>query len=141
MQRLPAASHESLRRASRGQLAPRKRALSNAITGRSGRGGAGKCTLITHNGATRGYTFLRDAAAPWVRASHEEACKPFSTALHAVGRGLATGSGRECCAKSGLTVHMLWSWSARMQDEKRASSKASKPGTEVRMAKLSNLGP
>ena len=43
-------------------------------------------------------------------------------------------TGREYCAKRGLNVHTLWSWSARMQDEKRASSKASRPGTEVRMA-------
>lgn len=31
-------------------------------------------------------------------------------------------------------MHTLWSWSARMQDEKRAPGKSSKPGTEVRMA-------
>ncbi len=38
------------------------------------------------------------------------------------------------CEKRGLNVHTLWYWSARMQDEKRPTSKASKAGAELRMA-------
>ena len=33
-------------------------------------------------------------------------------------------------------MHTLWSWSARMQDEKRAVSTVSKAGREVRMARV-----
>ena len=41
---------------------------------------------------------------------------------------------RAYCAKHGLNLHTMWSWSARMQDEKRASSKVAKSGAELRMA-------
>ena len=45
-------------------------------------------------------------------------------------------TGRAYCAKRGLNLHTLWSWSARMQDEKRAMTTASKVSTEVRMARV-----
>ena len=41
---------------------------------------------------------------------------------------------RAYCAAHGLSVKRLWSWSARMQDEKKAARKVAKSGTELRIA-------
>ena len=38
------------------------------------------------------------------------------------------------CAKRGLSVHVLRSWSSRMQGEKGSTTTASKSGSELRMA-------
>ena len=38
------------------------------------------------------------------------------------------------CAKRGLNVHTLRSWSARMQDEKGETTRVEKAGAELRMA-------
>jgi hypothetical protein len=44
------------------------------------------------------------------------------------------------CTKRGLSVHVLRSWSARMQDEKKAPGAASKSGAELRMALVRPAG-
>ena len=41
---------------------------------------------------------------------------------------------RAYCEARGLNVTRLWSWSARMQDEKKAARKVAKSGAEIRMA-------
>ncbi|MCB9658385.1 MAG: hypothetical protein H6726_12120 [Sandaracinaceae bacterium] len=41
---------------------------------------------------------------------------------------------RAYCAAHGLNVNRLWSWSARMQDEKKAARKIAKSGAGIRMA-------
>jgi hypothetical protein len=48
---------------------------------------------------------------------------------------------RDYCAQHGLSVKRLWSWSARMQDEKKAPRNVAKSGAELRMALVRPVRP